>query len=198
MNTTANTIMKYAASLPEGATMSAKELLHLGERAAVDQALSRLVRRGQLLRVGRGVYTSPVSTRFGERAPAPEMIVKSIAERTGEIITASGATAANRLGLTTQNPVKTVYLTSGSTRQLKIGNQIVELRHSPAWKLRGPGSRAGEAMRALAWFGPSEVKGKSAVVGKRLTKAERKELMGFRAKTPNWLAQELSGLAVSG
>ncbi len=50
--------------------MSARELLHLGERAAVDQALSRLVRPGELLRVRRGLFASPVKTRFGNRAPS--------------------------------------------------------------------------------------------------------------------------------
>jgi len=48
-------ILAYAAGLPEGAPVSAKSLLHLGNRAAVDQALSRLTERGQLIRAGRGV-----------------------------------------------------------------------------------------------------------------------------------------------
>ncbi len=48
--------MRYAEEQPEGVPVLAKGLLHLGNRAAVDQALSRLVRRGALLRAGRGVY----------------------------------------------------------------------------------------------------------------------------------------------
>lgn len=32
----------------------------LGSRAAVDQCLSRLVRRDQLLRAGRGLYVRPI------------------------------------------------------------------------------------------------------------------------------------------
>jgi hypothetical protein len=49
-------IMEYGARLPEGAPIAAKGLLHLGNRAAVDQALSRLAERGRLTRAGRGVY----------------------------------------------------------------------------------------------------------------------------------------------
>ena len=49
-------ILAHATGLPEGAPVSAKSLLHLGNRAAVDQALSRLSERGQLIRAGRGVY----------------------------------------------------------------------------------------------------------------------------------------------
>jgi hypothetical protein len=49
--------------------VAAKSLLHLGNRAAVDQALSRLTERGQLIRAGRGVYLRPITSRFGTRAP---------------------------------------------------------------------------------------------------------------------------------
>ncbi|PYE31130.1 hypothetical protein C8J37_11395 [Rhizobium sp. PP-WC-1G-195] len=48
-------ILGYAEQLPEGAALSAKSLLHLGNRAAVDQALSRLHERGELIRAGRGI-----------------------------------------------------------------------------------------------------------------------------------------------
>lgn len=198
MTTTAERILAHAEILPEGHAFSAKELLHLGQRPAIDQALSRLVRRGRLLRIGRGLYTHPVRSRFGARAPAPEAVIESLAERTGETITPSGAVSANRLGLTTQNPTKAVYMTSGPSRTLTIGKQQVELRHAPAWQLRASTSRAGEALRALAWLGPKKAKGKARILGRKLTSAERSELAALRAQTPTWLAQELSVLAVDG
>jgi hypothetical protein len=48
-------ILQRVTTLPEGAPVSAKMLLHLGTRPAVDQSLSRLARRGKLLRAGRGM-----------------------------------------------------------------------------------------------------------------------------------------------
>ena len=57
-------IVEYAATLPEGAPLCPSALLHLGNRAAVDQALSRLARRGKLLRICQGVYVRPVKTRL--------------------------------------------------------------------------------------------------------------------------------------
>ena len=70
-------ILAHAEGLPEGAPIAAKSLLHLGNRAAVDQALSRLVERGRLMRAGRGVYLRPVSSRFGVRAPSVEKAVEA-------------------------------------------------------------------------------------------------------------------------
>src|SRR5205814_759502 len=109
-------ILSYAERLPEGAHLMAKELLHLGKRAAVDQALSRLVSRGKLLRASRGIYVRPIESRFGTHAPAVSKVINAIAEQKGETVVASGATAANSLGLTTQVPVREVYLTSGRSR----------------------------------------------------------------------------------
>ena len=152
MNTT-EAILRYAEGLPEGAPVAAKALLHLGERASVDQALSRLVKRGALIRAGRGVYTRPVVSRFGKRAPSPEKFVEHLSAHTGEAVAPSGAAAANMLGLTTQNPAVTAYLTSGRSRSLSLGRQKIELRHAPAWLIQRPLERSGQAVRALAWMG---------------------------------------------
>ena len=93
------------------------EFLHLGSRAAIDQTLSRLAREGTLLRVGRGVYSLPISGRFGPRPPSTESVVEAIEARSGETIVASGASEANALGLTTQVPTREVYLTSGPRKR---------------------------------------------------------------------------------
>jgi len=76
-------ILAHAEGLPEGTPVSAKSLLHLGNRAAVDQALSRLAERGRLIRAGRGVYLRPVTSRFGTRSPSVEEAVEALASQRG-------------------------------------------------------------------------------------------------------------------
>ena len=195
MQTTSQAIKAYAEALPEGATLSARELLHLGERAAVDQALSRLVRRGELMRVKRGLFAQPVKTRFGSRAPSVEAVVEHIAKSTGERVSQSGASAANLLGISTQNPSRQVFWTSGPSRHLKLGAQSVELKHVPSWQLRAPNSRAGHAFRALAYFGKSEAAHALRRIKATLNEEEQRELLSLRASAPTWMAKELSALA---
>lgn len=197
MNTTAESIKAYAMTLPEGATVSAKELLHLGERAAVDQALSRMARRGEFMRVKRGLFTLPVKTRFGARSPSVEAVVESITKSTGETVSVSGASAANILGLSTQNPTRQVYWTSGPSRRLKLGAQSVELQHVPSWQLRAPQSRAGHAFRAMAWYGRTEAAQALRHIKLLLNETERRELFSLRGGAPTWLAKELSVLAAA-
>ena len=98
----AQQVLEHAAGLPEGTPLVAKELSHLGRRAAVDQVLSRLAQRGTLLRAGRGIYALPVESRFGIRAPSAVKMVEGLAKQRGDIIVSHGAAAANALGLTTQ------------------------------------------------------------------------------------------------
>lgn len=185
-------IKKHVAQLPEGTTVGAKELLHLGSRAALDQALSRLTRRKQLMRAGHGLYVRPIETRFGVRAPSTEKVVASIASARGETVARHGAAAANALGLTTQVPIRAVYLTSGPNRRLKLGGQVVELKHAPGWQMLKIGQPIGEAVRALAWLGPEHAREALITLKRKLSKPELQELVAARTYMPGWLAESVS------
>lgn len=188
-------ILTHAQRCPEGVPIAAKGLLHLGSRAAVDQALSRLAREGRLLRIGRGLYVRPIETKFGTRAPAVEKVVEAVAGLLGENVASSGAAAANALGLTTQVPVRTVYLTSGRSRKLCLGKQTVELKHAPRWQLALAHRPAGEAVRALVWLGPDKAKEASQKLRRTLPQGARKELASILHVLPTWLVQSIAELA---
>lgn len=188
-------ILERARALAEGAPLRAKELLHLGSRAAIDQALSRLVKAGQLLRAGRGLYVRPVETRFGVRPPSIPKVIEALAEARGETVASNGASAANALGLTTQVPVRTVYWTSGRSRVLSVGAQTIELRHAPSWQLELPQSRAGQALRALAWFGKQRSREAVQKLRGKLSSAELQSLSAVQGRLPTWVAQQVSTLA---
>lgn len=198
MNTLAKAILAHTEALPEGTPVCAKELLHLGSRAALDQALSRLVKRGHLLRLSRGVYVRPVESRFGARPPSVSQTLEAFAGLKGETVVPHGAAAANRLGLTPQVPVRSVYLTSGPSRRLTLGSQTIELRHAPRWQLAFAGRPAGEALRALAWFGPGKAGGALRKLKSKLSESELQEMASARPILPAWLAEQVSEIVVNG
>ena len=180
------TILELAAAAPEGTVFTPKGLLHLGSRASIDQALSRLVRAGALLRVGRGVYVRPVESRFGRHAPAAETVARGLGRALGETVVPSGAAEANALGLSTQVPVREIFLTSGRNRRLQLGRLQVEMRHAPGWQLH-------EApVRALASVGPSRAHEAAVHLRGRLSSTERTALWHSRAMMPTWMAQTVS------
>lgn len=185
-------ILEHAQALPEAAPLCPGTLLHLGQRAAIDQALSRLGRSGRLMRICQGVYMRPIETRFGQRAPRLDRVLAALSAMWGETIVPCGGAAANRLGITAQNPVRAVYITSGPSRRLRFGSSVVELRHAPRWQLVAPHRRAGDVIRALVWLGPEEVGDGLEAVLPMLDDEDRAELSAARATVPNWIAQPLS------
>jgi Family of unknown function (DUF6088) len=192
MQTIAENILGEAKSLPEGTLISAKEFLHLGSRAAVDQALKRLKERKELMPLFRGVYVRPVKTRFGTRAPAAEKVIERFAATRAETVVAHGAAAANSLGLTTQVPTRLVYLTSGKNRRLKLGAQVVEMKHAPQWMLLPSHRAAGEAVRALAWIGEHRAAEALTTLKHRLPRSTVEELVALRPALPGWLSKSIS------
>jgi hypothetical protein len=192
MQTVAEKILSEAETLPEGALISAKEFLHLGSRAAVDQALRRLKERNELMSIDRGVYVRPVKTRFGTRAPAAEKVIERFAATRAETVVAHGAAAANSLGLTTQVPTKLVYLTSGRNRKLKLGAQVIEMRHAPQWMLLPSHRAAGEAVRALEWIGERRAPEALTVLKQKLSPSTVDELVALRPVLPTWMSKSIS------
>lgn len=191
-------IQSAAEALPEGGLLSPKEFLHLASRAAVDQALARLARQGKLLRVGRGAYALPVVSRFGVRPPSTEAVVEAIESAGGEVIVASGATEANALGLTTQVPTREVFLTSGATRKLRLGNRTVELKHGSRWQLALGKRPAGKAIRALSWLGPEQAPSALKILLTKLSPEEWEVMRAARAALPSWLARAVSQVSEHG
>ena len=191
-------LTNYAAESPEGTLLCPSALLHLGSRSAVDQALSRLARKGILMRICQGVYVRPIQTRFGPRPPAFAKVIASLSGLWGETIVPCGGMAANSFGLTTQVPLRTVYLTSGANRQLKFGELAVELRHAPRWQLVAPHRPAGDAVRALAWLGPEEVEAGLEAIRPKLSAEDMRELAASRAVMPAWMAEPVSAMVADG
>ena len=191
-------IVSHVRSLPETAPIRAGALLHLGNRTAVDQALSRLGRAGSLMPICQGIYMRPVETRFGPCAPNVDKALDALADLWHVTIVPGGGAAAHVLGLTTQIPVRSIYLTSGPGCRLRFGILDVDLRHAPRWQLAAPRRWAGEVNRALAWLGPAEVQAGLQAILPGLSPQDVSELAEARATMPHWMAESVSQLVAHG
>ena len=91
----------------KGQPFSRAVFAQVGSRAAVDKALSKLVRSGLLERVARGIYMRPKLSAYTGRwvRPSPLSIMSVITKANGETIQIHGAEAVRRLGLSTQMQV---------------------------------------------------------------------------------------------
>ena len=105
------------------------DFTELGTYEAVRKSLQRLVAEEKIGRIAKGLYLLPKKhERLGIIYPHAEQIARAIAKRDKARIIPTGSTALNLLGLSTQIPLKAVYLTDGSTRVVEVGNQTIQFK----------------------------------------------------------------------
>lgn len=108
-----------------GWAFSKNDFVDLGGDAAIRKALSRLEAKGTIRRVLRGVYDYPeISSLLNEpMGPDLDELASALARKSGWRIQPSENTALNLLGLSTQVPAQTVYLSDGPGKSYVIGNR---------------------------------------------------------------------------
>lgn len=94
----------------------------------VSKILSLMVSYNILERLAKGIYYKPIVTEYGNVYPSAEKIVRAIAEHEHAEILPTGESALNSLGLSTQVPMKPVYLTTGSPRVITVGRKQIRLK----------------------------------------------------------------------
>ena len=167
-----------------------RDFLDLGSRAAVDQALSRLVKAGRLRRVGHGLYDMPrMSTVLQRAAPVDlDAAIAALARRDSVRIIPDGLVAANQLGLTNAVPAKAAYVTDGSTRTLKIDGRTVRFRRAGPRVMQWAGKPAAPVAQALRWLGPNYAADAQVVstLRRRLPADVKRDLSRHSQNLPGW------------
>lgn len=163
--------------------------LDLGSRAAIDQTLGRLTKSGTIRRLARGLYDYPIKhSILGDLPPNYEHIAQALAGRDNMKIQPSGAYAANLLGLTEQVPAKIVFLTDGPNRKVQIDKRTIILKRTTPKNMATAGHISGVVIQALRHIGNNNVTDKTtAILKKRLTKADRRQLISDLRYAPAWI-----------
>jgi hypothetical protein len=113
----------------------------LGTSTAIRKTLSRLVDQKVLVRMGQGVYVIPIHDKlFGEVLPSMEEIAASLAEKEHVKIMPTGQYALNKIGLSNQVPMKMVFLTNGTKKNITIGKSSILFQPTTTKKLAMVGS----------------------------------------------------------
>lgn len=102
-----------------------------GSADNIRKVLSRFEKEDVVERLAHGIYIKPKKDPLlGTLYPNIEEIAREIAKRDKARIAPTGVMALYLLGLTTQVPLKAVYLTDGSQREVKIGNRAIKFKRT--------------------------------------------------------------------
>ncbi len=172
-----------------GSVFVPTDFLDLGSREAVDIVLHRLVRKGTIRRLTRGIYDFPEEHPIlGWILPSPEKIAEALVGRDRTRIQPTGAYAANILGLSEQVPAKVVFLTDGPSRTIKIGSLTIQLRRTTAKNMAMAGRLSGLLIQALRELGKENVTIERREHLKRILPVDkRRELLKDLRLAPEWM-----------
>ena len=141
-----------------GSVLIPTDFIDLGSRQAIDLAIHRLVHKGTIRRLARGVYDYPkVHPVLGLLLPSPDAIAKAIAGREQARLQPAGAYAANLLGLSEQVPAKVVFLTDAFSRTVQIESMTIQLRQTTPRNMATAGRLSGLVIQALRHLGKVHV-----------------------------------------
>jgi len=177
-----------------GSILFIEEFLGIGTAGAVHISLHRLVKAKQIIRLSRGIYAKPKhSDLVGEVLPTTEEIAKAIAKRDKARILPTGSYAMHMLGLTTQIPLKLVYLTDGSPRKITIGKRTIQFKKTTPKNLALKGAISKLVVQALREMGKDKATaGELDKIEDILRKEDRKTLKHDIALAPQWIAEIMS------
>ncbi len=173
-----------------GCVFFGEDFHSFGSPEAVRQALSRLTRAGTIKRIGMALYHFPAINEKlgGELPPSMDTVARAIARRTGSRIVATGAQAANLLGLATQVPAKPIYLTNGSSRSVAIGNYSIAFRHASPRRMAVRNDISVLVFEALRYLGKANVTEQVVARLRRTLPAEAKaELRRDLTRASIWM-----------
>ena len=184
-----NKLKMRIAAADAGSVFSPSYFLDLGNRAAVDKALSRLAAAGTIRRLGRGLYDHPKThPQLGKLSPSVDDIAKALAGRHKIRLQPAGAYAANLLRLSEQVPAKVVFLTDGPSRKVRVGNRTIELRRTSSRNMAAAGRTSGLVIAALRELGQSHVtRARIAHLRALLSKPDRARLLKDLSLAPVWM-----------
>ena len=162
----------------------------LGSRDAVASALRRYRQSGLIRQLARGLYDYPgTDPELGILAPSPDALARALAGRDAVRLQPSGAYAANLLGLSTQMPMKIVYLTDGRSHTVEIGKKQIVLKRTTPRNMATAGRISGLVIQALRHLGRPHVDEEIiARLDRRLDVDDRRQLLKDVRFAPAWIA----------
>lgn len=156
---------------------------------AVNKALERLVKSGEIERVAQGIYVRSVLDDYiGKVLPSIEEIAVAIAKRDRATIVPTGSYAMYKLGLTTQVPLNIVFYSDTSARKIKIGKQTITFKKASSKNLSFVGEISKLAIQALRTMGKDKATEEEIKQIKKILKNENpKQLQHDLLLAPVWI-----------
>ncbi len=184
-------IERSIKSRPKGSLLFPDDFADKGSADSIRKALQGLKDKGLIKSVAQGIYVYPkVNSYIGEVLPTAEEVAQTIAKRDKIRLVPTGAYSLHALGLSTQIPLKLVFLTDGAARTIKVGKRTIKLKKATPKNLMAKGKISSLVIQALREIGKDMVRPEELTQILDLLKEEDQQLLKHDIKlAPEWIKQ---------
>jgi hypothetical protein len=154
MSDTSDRISMLIDAAEPGHVWVPQDFASLGSRDLIDKTLQRMVARGELRRIDRGLYDRPALNTLTKRPNRPDYraVVDALARRDQTRLLVDGMTAANDLGLTDAVPARVTIYSDTRRRSIQLDKLTIEFKLAAPSRLYWAGRPAMRVVQALHWL----------------------------------------------
>lgn len=154
MSDTTDRILRSIDAGTPGRVWVPTDFADIGSRSLIDKTLQRLVTRGELRRIDRGLYDRPTLNSLTKRPASPDYraVIDALARRDQARILVDGMTAANDLGLTDAVPAQVTIYTDSRRRSIQLDNLLIQFKQAAPSRLYWASRPAMRIVQALHWL----------------------------------------------
>jgi len=173
---TTQSIRNAISNLPQSTLFASVNFLSLGKRAAIDQALYRMMTDGDIERVARGLYA------VKGQGVASQTVAASMAHKTGEHL---GFISSDK------DACRLTMATTGQSRTVKTQGATVTFRRMSQRKIQLCSSPAGHALLELWMIGEKHITQLDIQRVAAKWPEPEKEFEPYAQLLPAWLRNDL-------
>lgn len=192
-----SSISKRIADAPYGSAFTIADFTDIADYETTKKSIARLEKKGAVRRVLRGVYDKPQFSALLQEyaAPDPNQIAEAIAKSHNWTISATGSTALNMLGLSTQVPAKWEYISSGPYKQYQFGNTTINFEHRSDNQLIGMSPETRLLIQAIKAIGRNGITDSNMEkLGKAFPQASYQTALEESNMTMRWIQNTIKEL----
>ena len=175
--------------LPNGSVFVVSDFTDIADYENAKKCLLRLEKEQVIRRIIRGIYDKPYYSNLinGYAAPKIEETAKAIARNYNWVISPSGLTALNLLGLSTQVPNSYEYYSTGQYKEYRIGKIVISFKHKSSNQLLGLSYKSSLVVNAIKMLGKDIDKQSINRISNHLSKSDKKIILIETRNVTKWI-----------
>ncbi|MDR2622330.1 MAG: type IV toxin-antitoxin system AbiEi family antitoxin domain-containing protein [Dysgonamonadaceae bacterium] len=176
-----------------GKIIFAEDFKKFGSAEVIRITLFRLCKKGLIVRLSPGIYLYPKRDKDDNIVyPSIHDVIKQIAKRDKARIVPTGLYALNALGLSTQVPMRFMFLSDGAARTVKIGKVRVAFKKTAPKNLAYKSKVCSLVIFALKEIGKGKVNAEElAKIYDTLSHETAEKILHDALLAPHWISDIL-------